>query len=103
VLVKGDNIYYMEKNQLHVGPMPEHEGGFTCCEPFALSHNIVSGKHALGASGCKECHTRPSPFFNHKILKDPFGVDGKPVYQEAWQLLGYSKEKIQKLTKEVKQ
>ena len=103
VLVKGGSIYYLEKNQLRVGPMPEHEGGFTCCEPFTLSHNIVNGKHALGASGCKECHTRPSPFFNRKILKDPVGEDGKPVYQEAWQLLGYPKEEMQKLTKEVQQ
>ena len=98
VLVKGGSIYYMENNQLHRRLMPTHEGGFTCCEPFDLSHNIVSGKDALGAGGCKACHTRPSPFFNRKVLKDPFGESGKPIYQEVWELLGYSREKMQKLT-----
>jgi hypothetical protein len=102
VLVKGGMIYYLENDQLHKGPMPCHEGGFTCCEPFDLSHNIVSGKQALGATGCAECHSRPSLFFNRKILKDPFDEDGKPIYQEAWQLMGYSEKEILKLTQEVK-
>ena len=44
----------MEKGQLRKEPMPKHEGGFTCCEPFDLSHNIVGGNLALGANGCQE-------------------------------------------------
>jgi len=103
VLVKGGMIYYLENNQLHKETMPCHEGGFTCCEPFALSHNIVTGEFALGAAGCVECHSSPSPFFNRKVLKDPFGENGKPIYQEAWQLIGYSKEQMLKLTEKVQQ
>jgi hypothetical protein len=100
VLVKGGMIYYLENNQLNKAMMPTKDGGFKCCEAFDLSHNVVSGKLALGATGCKECHQKPSPFFNRKILIDPFNRDGRPVYKEAWEILGYSKKKMQKLTKD---
>ena len=103
VLVKGGIIYYMQNGLLYRSPMPEHEGGFTCCEPFDLSHNIVAGDLALGAKGCQECHATPSPFFNRKVLQDPFGEDGKPIYAEAWELLGYSWEDMLRLTKPVQQ
>ena len=99
MLVKGGMIYYLENNQLNKAIMPTKDGGFKCCEPFDLSHNVVSGKHALGATGCKECHWKPSPFFHRKILIDPFNRDGRPVYKEAWEILGYSKKKMQKLTR----
>jgi hypothetical protein len=62
VLVKGGMIYYMENNQLNKAPMPSKDGGFKCCEPFILSHNVASGKDALGSEGCQACPTRPSPF-----------------------------------------
>lgn len=101
VLVKGGRVYYMEENQLKNEIMPVHEGGFVCCEPFDLSHNIVSGHKALGAGGCADCHIQPSPFFNRKILKDPFDENGRPVYQEAWKLLDYSREKMMALTREI--
>ena len=42
-------IYYMENNQLNKAYMPTRDGGFKCCEPFDLSHNVISGKFALGA------------------------------------------------------
>jgi len=99
VLVKGSIIYYMEHGELRKEPMPKHEGEFICCEPFDLSHNIVGGNMALGANGCQDCHTTPSPFFHRKILKDPFNEDGKRVYTEAWELLGYSREEMLRLTK----
>jgi hypothetical protein len=73
---------------------------YECCEPFDLSHNVVSGKYALGAGRCKDCHTMPSPFFNRKVLLDPFNRDGRPVYKEQWQILGYSRKKMKELTKE---
>jgi len=79
--------------------MPTHDGGFKCCEPFDLSHNVVKGKQALGAGGCQECHRKPSPFFNRKILIDPFNRDGRPVYKEAWEILGYSRKRLEELTK----
>jgi hypothetical protein len=100
VLVKGGMIYYMENNQLNKANMPTRDGGFKCCEPFDLSHNVVSGKDALGSKGCKDCHTSPSPFFNRKVLLDPFNRDGRPVYKEQWQILGYSRKRMKELTKE---
>jgi len=100
VLVKGGMIYYMENNQLNKANMPTRDGGFKCCEPFDLSHNVVSGKYALGAGGCKDCHTMPSPFFNRKVLLDPFNRDGRPVYKEQWQILGFSKKRMKELAKE---
>ena len=93
-------IYYMENNQLNKANMPTRDGGFKCCEPFDLSHNVVSGKYALGAGGCKDCHTKPSPFFNRKVLLDPFNRDGRPVYKEQWEILGYSMKRMKELTKE---
>jgi len=100
VLVKGGMIYYMENNQLNKANMPTRDGGFKCCEPFDLSHNVVSGKYAIGAKGCKDCHTKPSPFFNRKVLLDPFNRDGRPLYQVQWEILGYSRERMKELTKE---
>jgi len=101
VLVKGGMIYYLEHGQLHQAPMPIREGGFRCCEPFDLSHNVLSEEFALGSKGCEDCHIKPSPFFNRKILIDPFDSQGRPVYKESWELLGYSKERMQELTSAV--
>ena len=102
VLVKGGMIYYFENGQLHRAPIPVGEGGFRCCEPFDLSHNIVNGEVSLGAKGCTDCHTRPSPFFNRKILIDPAGPDGKPIYREAWEILGYSEKRLEALTRKIR-
>ena len=99
VLVKGGMIYYLDHNQLNKALMPTRDGGFKCCEPFDLSHNVVGGEFALGSKGCKDCHWKPSPFFNRKILIDPFNRDGRPVYKEAWEILGYSKKRMEKLTR----
>ncbi len=99
VLVKGGMIYYLEYEQLNKGLMPTRDGGFKCCEPFDLSHNVVNGKKALGAGGCRDCHWKPSPFFNRKILIDPFNRDGRPVFKEAWEILGYSKKRMEALTR----
>jgi hypothetical protein len=98
VLVKGGMIYYLEFDELHLAPMPKPGGGFICCEPFDLSHNVVGGNAALGSKGCDECHARPSPFFNRKVLIDPFDNEGEPVYREAWEIIGYTKERMLELT-----
>jgi hypothetical protein len=98
VLVKGGMIYYLKFDELHHAPMPKHDGGFTCCEPFDLSHNVVGGEAALGSRGCDDCHVKPSPFFNRKVLIDPYDSEGKPVYKEAWEIIGYSKERMLELT-----
>jgi hypothetical protein len=38
--------------------------------------------------------------FNRKVLLDPFNRDGRPVYQEQWQILGFSRKRMKELTKE---
>jgi hypothetical protein len=101
VLVKGGRIYYMQDGKMRNETIPVHEGEFDCCEPFDLSHNIVSGSNALGAGGCGDCHIQPSPFFNRKVLKDPFDENGRPIYQEAWELLDYSRERMSALTRQM--
>lgn len=98
VLVKGDMIYYLEFDKLHKAPLPTAEGGFRCCEPFDLSHNVVGGSNALGSNGCSDCHAEPSPFLNRKILVDPFDHKGKPVYREVWEIIGYSRDRMLELS-----
>ncbi len=100
VLVKGGMIYYLEFDTLRIAPMPANEGGFRCCEPFSLSHNVV-GADALGAHGCRDCHASPSPFLNRKVLIDPYDHQGHPVYKEAWEIIGYSKERMLELSRPV--
>lgn len=97
VLVKGGMIYYNEFDELRKAPLPSDEGGFRCCEPFDLSHNVAL-KTALGSNGCKDCHASPSPFLNRKILIDPFDHEGNAVYTEAWELLGYSRDRMMELS-----
>ncbi len=97
VLVKGGMIYYLEFDELRKAPLPSDVGGFRCCEPFDLSHDIVAEK-ALGSNGCKDCHARPSPFLNRKILIDPFNHKGQAVYKEAWEIIGYSKNRMLELS-----
>ncbi|MFZ7113138.1 MAG: hypothetical protein ACOWYE_15760 [Desulfatiglandales bacterium] len=98
VLVKGGMIYYLEFDELHKAPLPiTEDAGFRCCEPFDLSHNVV-GSNGLGSNGCKDCHARPSSFFNRKILLDPFDQKGRAVYKEAWEIMGYSKDRMMELS-----
>jgi hypothetical protein len=59
---------------------------------------VVGGDAALGSQGCDACHVRPSPFFNRKVLIDPYDNEGNPVYKEAWELIGYTKERMLELT-----
>ena len=64
---------------------------------YSLSHGIASGPNVIGARGCKDCHSKNSPFFLRKILTDPYDEKGKPVYIEAWESLGINREKLDRL------
>ena len=91
--------------------------GLTCiyCHPGGENHEIAKGDVLVGSvrddidgqmKSCLDCHLKgedsrapkPSPFFNRKVLIDPFNLDGRPVYKEAWVILDYSKKKMQALT-----
>lgn len=97
VLVKGGMMYYLEFNELRRSALSPAQDGFVCCEPFDLSHNVVRST-AIGSNGCKDCHATPSPFFNRKILVDPFNHEGKAIYKEAWEIIGYSRERMLELS-----
>jgi hypothetical protein len=64
---------------------------------FSLSHNVMSGPDVIGARGCKECHSKKSPFFLRKVLIDPYNEKGKPIYIENWERLGIDKKKLGRL------
>jgi hypothetical protein len=93
VLIKGGFLYRLD---------PQGEVEKVAYEPgpyldYSLSHNIVSGPGVIGARGCKDCHSKNSPFFLRKVLMDPFGEAGAPVYGETWQRLGISKDRLERL------
>jgi hypothetical protein len=93
VLVKGGFLYQLGKK----GEVEKikHEQAET--HDFSLSHNVMSGPDVLGARGCRDCHSKKSPFFLRKVLIDPFDEKGKPIYVEAWERLGIDKEKLSRL------
>lgn len=93
VLIKGGFLYRLGKKG-GVEKIPHDQAKAI---DFSLNHNVRSGSLALGAKGCKDCHIRNSPFFLRKILLDPYDEKGKPVYMEAWELLGIDREKLSRL------
>ncbi len=90
VLMKGGSLYQLDKK----GEVEKvkHEQAMTL--DFSLSHNIVSGPNVIGSRGCKDCHSKNSPFFLRKILIDPYDEMGNPIYIENWERLGIDQEKL---------
>ena len=93
VLMKGGFLHHLDKKGEVV--KIKHEQAELL--DFSLSHNVMSGSEVIGARGCKECHSKKSPFFLRKILVDPHDEKGKPVYIENWERLGIDKEKLSRL------
>ena len=93
VLMKGGFLYQL--NQKGEVEKTKHEQAEAV--DFSLSHNVMSGPDVIGARGCKECHSKKSPFFLRKVLVDPYDEKGKPVYIENWERLGIDKEKLSSL------
>ena len=90
VLMKGGFLYQLNKKGEVEKTKHEQAGAVD----FSLSHNVMSGPDVIGARGCKECHSKKSPFFLRKVLVDPYDEKGKPVYIENWERLGIDKEKL---------
>jgi len=100
VLVKGRRVYYEAPGE--PGGVSwfdaEEEGIKTEGETsnWGINHNVRRADEAWGHSvgdepGCNDCHrpnTLDSPVFDHKILIDPYGFDGQPVYAKVRQLTG---------------
>jgi hypothetical protein len=96
VLVKGGFLYRLDKK----GEVEKIRQDQAQTLDYSLNHNVVSRANVIGARGCKDCHSKNSPFFLRKVLVDPFDEKGKPVYGEAWQGLGLQKEKLTRLLME---
>jgi hypothetical protein len=58
---------------------------------YKFSHDVSPAKAALGSKGCSDCHSKTSNFFNAKVLKYPFDKEGKPVFINQAEILGYTK------------
>ena len=93
VLVKGGFLYQLDKN----GEASKIRSPQAESLSLSVSHHVLAGGDVIGSKGCKDCHSKKSPFFLRKILVDPWDEKGKPVYAEAWELLGIDKEKLPQL------
>lgn len=97
VLVKGKWIWYEDPADADgVGSIYTEDAGPTVTwYPYlwSLDHNVLAKEESLGYApfqpdGCRECHVAPSGVIDRKILVDPFGPDGQPVYQTVRQMTG---------------
>ena len=58
---------------------------------YKYSHDVLPAKAGLGVRGCTDCHSFSSPMFFGQVVKYPFGVDGKPVYERQYKRLGMNR------------
>lgn len=93
VLIKGRFLYQLGKK----GEVEKIKHEQAELIDFSLSHNISSGSNVIGSKGCRDCHSKNSPFFLRKVLIDPYDEKGKPVYIGTWERLGIDKEKLERL------
>ncbi|MGZ3495677.1 MAG: multiheme c-type cytochrome [Thermodesulfobacteriota bacterium] len=93
VLIKGGFLYQLDKK----GEVEKIKNEQAEVLDFSISHQVMAGPSVIGARGCKECHSKKSPFFLRKVLVDPYDEKGKPVYIENWERLGIDKEKLGRL------
>jgi len=96
VLMKGNSLYRLDKK----GEVEKISHDQARLIDYSISHDIVSGPNVIGARGCKDCHSENSPFFLRKVLVDPYDEKGRPVYMEAWEMMGISQEKLARLLME---
>jgi len=59
-------------------------------EGFNINHNVAPAKLALGANGCRDCHSDSGNVLAGRMVTDMFGKDGKPVRTTNAALLGIS-------------
>lgn len=100
VLVKGKWMWYEDPTAPGGvrGIMPEYTPiPFTWYSyRWGMDHNVRPKEEAWGGSnddpqGCRDCHrsdTLDSPVWDRLILVDPYGPDGKPIYQTVREMTG---------------
>jgi len=83
----GGTLYSLDEN----GSLVQSEDATWVAEipPFSISHNVAPINKALGANGCTDCHSDESHMFSGTIVKDPFGLGGKPVTIRSGEMLGF--------------
>ncbi len=99
VLIKGMQVWYEDPGAASgVNSFNPYEYGIDTNWAYFLgvNHNVRPAAEALGHSrgtnpGCDDCHrpaTLDSPVFDRLMMVDPFGSDGRPVYEKVRALTG---------------
>jgi cytochrome b subunit of formate dehydrogenase len=87
VWVSDDRAYYSSR-EWRLLPRQSHEAT-PYASVYKFSHDVAPARAALGAHGCKDCHSAGSTFFFGAVLAQPFDSTGKPVWTTQSRLLGY--------------
>jgi len=101
VLVKGPRVWYEKADAPGGVDSFDHRntGMSITFYPYiwSLDHNVLPVAESLGYApnhgpeGCSDCHrpaTHDAPVWDRLILVDPYGPDGKPVYETVRQMTG---------------
>jgi len=87
VWVSDSRAYYSSSESRDL-PHEEYEAtAYASVHKF--SHDVAPARAALGAGGCKDCHSGDSRFFFGAVLERPFDSSGKPVWTTQSAALGY--------------
>jgi len=78
VWVSDSKVYY---SSTEFRELPHEEWEATpYASVYKFSHDVAPAKAALGAKGCRDCHSKDSPFFFGRVLQSPFDAHGNPVW-----------------------
>jgi len=87
VWVSDSRAYYSSTEHRDL-PHEEHEAT-AYASVYKYSHDIAPARAALGAGGCTDCHSSPSPFFDRPVLAQAFQPsDGQPRWVPNHDILG---------------
>ncbi len=90
VWVADSRAYYSSTEHRDL-PHAEHEAT-PYASVYKFSHDIAPARAALGAGGCTDCHSSPSPFFDRPVLAQAFQpADGQPRWMPNHEILGLSR------------
>lgn len=97
VLVKGVRVWYADPDAPDGVASFDHRGTGIPITAYpylwGMDHNVLAAELAWGAGfppACGDCHRHDgrSLVFDRKILVDPYGLDGAPVYETVRQMTG---------------
>ena len=90
VWVNDSRAYYSSKEFRDLPHEPYEAAPYASV--YKYSHNVLPARSALGAGGCKDCHSSKSLFFQRPVLDLPFGKDGKSQWLPNNRLLNIPEE-----------